>query len=77
MLTQAAMAAQGVAILTPAFFTTEIAAGRLVQPFDIVARDGSSFWLVYPDERQNSAKIRAFREWILEEIAGDVVRSAT
>ena len=34
------------AILTPSFFAAEIAVGRLVQPFDIVARSGASFWLV-------------------------------
>lgn len=68
MLGRAAMAGQGVAILTPAIFGAELADGRLVQPFELVARGDSSFWLVYPQERQNVPKIRAFRDWILGEV---------
>jgi LysR family glycine cleavage system transcriptional activator len=76
MLGQAAMAGQGVAILTPAYFAADIAAGRLVQPFDLVGRSESSFYLVYPQERQNVPKIRAFRDWILKEVGRDVGRAA-
>jgi len=65
----AAIAGQGVAILMPAFFAADIAAGRLIQPFDLVARDEMSYWLVYPKERRNTAKIRAFCAWILAETA--------
>ncbi|MGH8630704.1 MAG: transcriptional regulator GcvA, partial [Burkholderiales bacterium] len=75
MLGTAAMAGQGVAMLTPAFFAADIAAGRLVQPFDLVARSESSYWIVYLEERQSSPKVRAFRDWILEEVRRDVGRS--
>jgi LysR family glycine cleavage system transcriptional activator len=68
----AALAGQGVAILTRAFFAAELADGRLVQPFDLVADDGNAYWLVYPETRRNVAKIRAFREWLLAEIAATV-----
>jgi LysR family glycine cleavage system transcriptional activator len=74
MLGLAAMAGQGVAILMPAFFAAEIAVGRLVQPFDLVARSELSYWLVYSEDRQNSPKIVAFREWILQEIGRDLKR---
>src|SRR5262249_59476228 len=67
MLGRAAGAGQGVAMLMPAFCAAEIAAGRLVQPFDLMASDGQSYWLVYPEERRNTLKIRAFRDWMLEE----------
>jgi LysR family transcriptional regulator, glycine cleavage system transcriptional activator len=67
----AAMASQGVAIVSPAFFVAELADGRLVQPFDIVGNDGHAYWLVYPETRRNVAKIAAFREWILAELAAD------
>ncbi len=76
MLGRAAMAGQGVAILTPAYFAAELAAGRLVQPFDLVARSASSLWLVYPQDRRNAPKIRAFRDWILAEVGRDVDRAA-
>jgi LysR family transcriptional regulator, glycine cleavage system transcriptional activator len=65
----AAIAGQGVAILTRAFFSAELADGRLVQPFELVCDDGNAYWLVYPESRRNVPKIRAFREWLLAEIA--------
>ncbi|CDZ60912.1 GcvA transcriptional dual regulator [Neorhizobium galegae bv. orientalis] len=60
----AAVAGQGVAILQPEFYTDDIALGRLVQPFDILGYDGSDYWLVYPEARRNSKKIRAFRDFM-------------
>jgi LysR family transcriptional regulator, glycine cleavage system transcriptional activator len=63
----AALAGQGVAILTPALWADEIAAGRLVQPFPLVGENGHSYWLVYPEARRGSAKVRAFRDWIVAE----------
>lgn len=65
----AAVAGQGVAILTPAFFADELADGRLVQPFDLVCDDGDAYWLVYPEARRNTPKIAAFRRWLLGEVA--------
>lgn len=65
----AAVAGQGVAILTPAFFAEELADGRLVRPFDLVCDDGHAYWLVYPEARRNAPKIAAFRDWILAELA--------
>lgn len=64
-----AMAGHGVALLTPDYYATEIAAGRLLQPFEKVIETGSSYWLVYPETRRNAPKLRAFRDWILQEAA--------
>ncbi|MEL6411454.1 MAG: LysR substrate-binding domain-containing protein [Pseudomonadota bacterium] len=63
----AAMAGHGVAMLTPAFFKTELANGSLVQPFEILADDDSGYWLVYPESRRNSLKIKRFRSWLTKE----------
>lgn len=63
---QAAMAGQGVAMLTPAFYRDDLLAGRLHQPFDVRANEGHSYWLVYPESRRNIRKIRDFRSWIVE-----------
>lgn len=68
LLGTAAIAGQGVAMLMPAFFTGDIAAGRLVQPFSLMAVDDTGYWLVYPEGRKNVRKIRAFRDWILGEL---------
>lgn len=61
----AAVAGRGVAMLTPVFYADEIAAGRLVRPFDFLASDGYAYWLCYPESRRNSPKVRAFRDWLL------------
>ena len=71
MLGSAAVSGQGVAILTPALFAADIAAGRLVQPFDLTATDGTGYWLAYAEERKKSKKIKAFRDWILKEVEPD------
>ena len=68
----AAMAGHGVAILTRAFFASELADGRLIQPFDLVGDDGHAYWLVYPEGRRNVPKIRAFREWLLAEVGASI-----
>jgi len=65
-----AIAGHGVAILTPAFYRNEIASGLLVQPFPLVASDDkTAYWLIYPETRRHQPKIRAFREWLLDELA--------
>ncbi|MEL4072210.1 LysR substrate-binding domain-containing protein [Ochrobactrum sp. GPK 3] len=65
---RAATAGLGMGIFTPAFHTAEVAAGLLIQPFDLLCDDGRSYWLVYPESRRNVPKIRAFRAWILGEL---------
>ncbi len=65
----AATAGHGVAITSPLFFRAELAAGRLVQPFELVLRDARDYWLAYPAARRHSAKIQAFRDWILDQAA--------
>lgn len=65
---QAVMADQGVAMLTPAFYSEALAAGQLVQPFDVTYEDGSAYWLVYPESHRNAPKIKAFRLWLQGEM---------
>jgi LysR family glycine cleavage system transcriptional activator len=50
-------------------FAAELANGSLIQPFGMVGNSGLSFWLVYLETRRSVPKIRAFRDWILAEIA--------
>ncbi|WP_282607346.1 LysR substrate-binding domain-containing protein [Pelagibius sp. Alg239-R121] len=65
----AAIAGQGVGILTPALCRDALQRGQLVQPFDLICDDGYSYWLAYPENRRNAPKIRKFRDWILGEMA--------
>lgn len=67
----AAMAGQGVALLTPFLWRTDLAEGRLVRLSDRISTRGYGYWLVYPEERRSVAKIKRFREWLLDEIGRD------
>jgi LysR family transcriptional regulator, glycine cleavage system transcriptional activator len=66
---KAALADQGVAMVTPNFFAPELQGGRLVQLFDVVADSGESYWFAYPRQHANTTKLRAFRAWILAQAA--------
>jgi LysR family glycine cleavage system transcriptional activator len=66
-----AMAGSGVALGSPIFFARELAEGRLVMPFDVVARYTGGYWLAYPSERARLRKIAAFRDWVLAQAAAD------
>lgn len=68
----AAMAGQGVAMLTPFFWRNDLAQGRLVRPFEQVSTRGYAYWLVYPEHRRTVPKIRHFHEWLLAELARDL-----
>ena len=66
----AAIAGHGVAILTPSLHRAELAAGLLVQPFPLVCEDNANAYrLTYPESRRHQPKIKAFRDWLLREIA--------
>jgi LysR family glycine cleavage system transcriptional activator len=67
----AAMASGGVAIGSPVMFAADIAAGRLLQPFEIYVWESDGYWLVFPRDRRRTRKIAAFRDWLLEEVAAD------
>jgi LysR family glycine cleavage system transcriptional activator len=68
----AAMAGQGVAMLTPFFWRNDLAERRLVRLFDQVSTRGYAYWLVYPEHRRTTPKIKRFREWLLAELARDL-----
>lgn len=65
----AAMAGQGIAMLTPFLWRNDLAEGRLVRLSDQLSTRGYGYWLVYPEERRSVAKIKRFREWLLQEIS--------
>lgn len=65
----AAMAGQGIAMLTPYFWRNDLAQGKLVRLFEQTSTRGFAYWLVYPEHRRTTPKIRRFREWLLAEMA--------
>jgi len=63
---ETALKGQGVALTGRAFVADDLAAGRLVAPFDIdLERYG--YFLVYPKGALAQPRIKAFRDWIFEE----------
>ena len=72
-----AIAGRGVALGSPIFFATEIAQGRLVQPFEILFLRSAGYWLVYAKERRRAPKIAAFRDWLLACLAEGLAEAKT
>lgn len=61
----AALAGQGVALMSCALIGDELRRGTLVVPFG-PELPGEPFWLVYPESRRGEPAIEAVREWVLE-----------
>ena len=68
-LFQAAVDGQGVALLANVLAEPEIAAGRLVQPFSTRLPVQLNYHLVTSPYKATLGKVKAFREWILEQSA--------
>ena len=60
----AALRGQGVALLTPLFWTEELAQGQLVRLSDDEVDGEGDYWLVYPRSRYEWPKIRRFASWL-------------
>jgi LysR family transcriptional regulator, glycine cleavage system transcriptional activator len=67
----AAYGGQGAVLASPIMFAPDLAAGRLVQPFDVTLDLRRGVWLVWPAERRRVRKIAAFRDWLLAQVAAD------
>lgn len=67
LLFQAAMDGQGIALLASVMAEPEIAAGRLVQPFDVRLPVKLNYHLVTTPQKASIKKVAAFRDWVLAE----------
>ena len=65
----AAIDGLGVALLARQLVEGEIAAGRLVAPFDVSIRCGFAYYIVSPESVSDEPQVQAFREWLIEEAA--------
>lgn len=60
-----ALEGEGLALVDPVLFADEIAAGRLVQPFDLEVDDGFGYYLsIHPDDLDRP-EIARFRGWMI------------
>lgn len=69
MAVQAALDGQGVALVGDMLVADELAAGRLVRPFDrsLSTPLSFSYYLLSPKDSDEQPKVAAFRDWLLEE----------
>jgi len=65
MTVQAAIDGIGVAMGRTSYVQDDIAKGRLVVPFRIALPADAGFYLVSPGGRRDTAKLGAFREWVV------------
>ncbi|MDE2440211.1 MAG: transcriptional regulator GcvA [Betaproteobacteria bacterium] len=67
LVLSAAIDGVGVALASKPLIEAEVAAGRLVELFDIVIRRPQAYFLVIPELVAGQPVVRAFRDWLLEE----------
>jgi LysR family glycine cleavage system transcriptional activator len=69
MALQAAMDGLGVALGRARLVDADIAAGRLVVPFDVVLPTDAGYYIVAPEETADQSKIARFRDWLIRSVA--------
>ncbi len=67
LIIQAAIDGQGVALVGSVIAESDIAAGRLVQPFSARLPVKLNYHLVTSPQKASIPKVQAFREWLIEE----------
>lgn len=69
---EAAMAGQGVAIGDTFLSGDALARGLLVRPFDVTIESPRGYYLVARPERSQRPEVRAFSDWLLDELRESV-----
>lgn len=64
---EAALDGQGVALALRPLVEADVAAGRLIIPFDIAVPSPYAYFLVMPEAVARRASVAAFRTWLLDE----------
>jgi LysR family glycine cleavage system transcriptional activator len=66
---EAAVQGEGVLLGRSALVSADLAAGRLVRPFDLTLKSRWNYYVVYPEGALRHRKVRAFRDWLFSEMA--------
>lgn len=66
---QAAIDGLGVALGRTPFIRAELDGGLLVAPVPLYVEDDEDFYIVVPEETADNPPVKAFREWLLSEVA--------
>lgn len=65
MAMQAAIEGLGVALARSRFVESDIAAGRLVAPFDVRLPTDAGYYVVAPEQTADTPKIQLFGDWLI------------
>ena len=76
MVLDAAIDGLGVALGRSIMVADDLAAGRLVKPFALSLKAEFAYHLVCPPDHVGRPKVKAFRDWIFDEVARDAARAA-
>lgn len=68
MVVQAAVEGLGLALARSALAAADLAAGRLVRPFDVSLPAEFAYYIVCPPAHLERPAIKAFRDWLVETV---------
>ena len=72
LVVQAALQGDGVAMARSILVSDDIKAGRLIRPFELSLPSAFATYFVCPETNLRSAKVKAFRNWLFEQIETSV-----
>jgi LysR family glycine cleavage system transcriptional activator len=64
---QAPVRGEGVVLGRSALVADDLAAGRLVRPFELSLPAGFAYYLVYPPKALQRPSVKSFRDWLIAE----------
>jgi LysR family glycine cleavage system transcriptional activator len=69
LVLEAAILGRGVALAKSTLADADVAAGRLVRPFDVSVPVNFAYYVVYPETKAALPKVRLFHDWLRREAA--------
>ncbi len=66
---QAAIQGEGVVLGRSPLVADDLKAGRLVRPFSVSLPADLAYYVAYPAQTSQRPKVRAFRDWLFEEVS--------
>ena len=71
LVLEAAILGRGVALAKSTLADADVAAGRLVRPFDVSVPVNFAYYVVYPETKSALPKVRLFHDWLRQEAQAD------
>ena len=75
LVIEAAILGRGVALAKSTLADADVAAGRLVRPFDVSVPVNFAYYVVYPETKAALPKVRLFHDWLRREAALDQTKT--